>query len=84
MEKYNGKVLQVLGGVVDVQFPPDNIPDLFEALEINNDDGTKIILEVQKQLANSAVRCISWHQRMDFKEAFMPFVRIILSKFQLD
>ncbi|PKO11002.1 MAG: F0F1 ATP synthase subunit beta [Chloroflexi bacterium HGW-Chloroflexi-2] len=59
MEKNNGKVLQVLGGVVDVQFPPDNIPDLFEALEINNDDGTKIILEVQKQLANSAVRCIS-------------------------
>jgi len=59
MEKNNGKVLQVLGGVVDVQFPPDNIPDLFEALEIINDDGTKIILEVQKQLANSAVRCIS-------------------------
>jgi F-type H+-transporting ATPase subunit beta len=59
MEKNNGKVLQVLGGVVDVQFPPDNIPEVFEALEINNGDGTKIILEVQKQLANSAVRCIS-------------------------
>lgn len=59
MEKNNGKVLQVLGGVVDVQFPPDNIPDLFEALEIKNDNGTKIILEVQKQLPNSAVRCIS-------------------------
>lgn len=59
MENKNGKVLQVLGGVVDVQFPPDNIPDLFEALEINNGDGTKIILEVQKQLPNSAVRCIS-------------------------
>jgi len=59
MEKNNGKILQVLGGVVDVQFPPDNIPDLFEALEINNNNGTKIILEVQKQLPNSAVRCIS-------------------------
>lgn len=59
MEKNNGKVLQVLGGVVDVQFPPDNIPDLFEALEINNENGSKIILEVQKQLPNSAVRCIS-------------------------
>ncbi|MBW6472717.1 MAG: F0F1 ATP synthase subunit beta [Anaerolineaceae bacterium] len=59
MDKNNGKVLQVLGGVVDVQFPPENIPDLFEALEVNNENGTKIILEVQKQLPNSAVRCIS-------------------------
>ena len=59
MEKNNGKVLQVLGGVVDVQFPPDNLPDLFEALEIKKDDGTKLILEVQKQLPNNAVRCIS-------------------------
>lgn len=59
MEKNNGKVLQVLGGVVDVQFPPDNIPDLFEALEVNNENRTKIILEVQKQLPNGAVRCIS-------------------------
>ncbi|HSM24472.1 MAG TPA: F0F1 ATP synthase subunit beta, partial [Anaerolineaceae bacterium] len=59
MEKNNGKVLQVLGGVVDVQFPPDNLPDLFEALEIMKDDGTKLILEVQKQLPNNAVRCIS-------------------------
>lgn len=59
MEKTNGKVLQVLGGVVDVQFTTDNIPDLFEALEVYNDAGSKIILEVQKQLPNSAVRCIS-------------------------
>lgn len=59
MDKINGKVLQVLGGVVDVQFTTENIPDIFEALEVNNDDGSKIILEVQKQLPNNAVRCIS-------------------------
>ncbi len=59
MEKINGKVLQVLGGVVDVQFTSENIPDLFEALEVNYDDGSKIILEVQKQLPEGAVRCIS-------------------------
>ncbi len=59
MDKKNGKILQVLGGVVDVQFSPDNIPDIFEALEVIIDDGSKIILEVQKQLPNSAVRCIS-------------------------
>ncbi len=59
MDKKSGKVLQVLGGVVDVQFSPENIPDIFESLEINNDNGSKIILEVQKQLPDSVVRCIS-------------------------
>ncbi|MDX9850033.1 MAG: F0F1 ATP synthase subunit beta [Anaerolineaceae bacterium] len=59
MEMKSGKVLQVLGGVVDVQFSPENIPDIFESLEIENDNGSKIILEVQKQLPDSVVRCIS-------------------------
>lgn len=59
MEKENGKILQVLGGVVDVQFSLNNIPDLFEAIEVHNQDGSKLILEVQKQLPNNAVRCIS-------------------------
>ncbi|MDO9085945.1 MAG: F0F1 ATP synthase subunit beta [Anaerolineaceae bacterium] len=59
MEKNNGKILQVLGGVVDVQFSPNNIPDLYEAIEVQSKDGSKLILEVQKQLPDSAVRCIS-------------------------
>ena len=29
-----GKVVQVLGGVVDVQFPPDHLPNIYDALEI--------------------------------------------------
>lgn len=59
MEKNIGKIIQVLGGVVDVQFSPDSLPDLFEALEVENEDGSKLLLEVQKQLPNNAVRCIS-------------------------
>jgi F-type H+-transporting ATPase subunit beta len=59
MEKNKGKIIQVLGGVVDVQFSPDSLPDLFEALEVENEDGSKLLLEVQKQLPNNAVRCIS-------------------------
>jgi F-type H+-transporting ATPase subunit beta len=59
MENNNGKILQVLGGVVDVQFSPNNLPDLFEALEVKKDDGSTLILEVQKQLPGNAVRCIS-------------------------
>jgi F-type H+-transporting ATPase subunit beta len=59
MDNKNGKVIQVLGGVVDVKFPHDNIPDLFEALEVQLANGTKIILEVQKQLQDGVIRCIS-------------------------
>jgi F-type H+-transporting ATPase subunit beta len=59
MEKNSGKVIQVLGGVVDVQFPPGNLPDLFEALEVKLEGDSKLILEVQKQLPNNAVRTIS-------------------------
>lgn len=59
MDHKNGIVLQVLGGVVDVQFSSENIPDLFEALEVTISDQNKIVLEVQKQLPDNIVRCIS-------------------------
>lgn len=59
MENGNGKVIQVQGGVVDVQFPATNLPVLYEALEITTEDGGTLILEVQKQLPENWVRCIS-------------------------
>ena len=59
MNQENGKVVQVQGGVVDIQFPSTNLPDIFEAIEITKDKGETIILEVQKQLVDNWVRCIS-------------------------
>ncbi|MBP1706559.1 MAG: atpD [Chloroflexi bacterium] len=53
-----GKVVQVIGTVVDVEFPPDQLPALFNAIEINS-DGTKIILEAESHLPNDWVRCVS-------------------------
>jgi F-type H+-transporting ATPase subunit beta len=44
--------------VVDVQFPPDELPPLFTALEIPR-DGSKIVLEVQGHISNNWVRCLS-------------------------
>jgi len=52
------KVAQVVGSVVDVQFPPDELPPLFTALEIPR-DGSKIVLEVQAHISNNWVRCLS-------------------------
>ncbi len=53
-----GKVAQVIGTVVDVEFPPDELPALFNAIEITTGDG-KIVLEVQDHLGNNWVRCLA-------------------------
>ncbi len=53
-----GKVAQVIGTVVDVEFPPDGLPALFNAIEIPMATG-KIVLEVQGHMGNNWVRCLS-------------------------
>jgi len=60
MERQNsGHVVQIQGGVVDVEFPAGELPDIYEAVEISLDGGEKLILEVQKHLPNNSVRTIS-------------------------
>ena len=53
-----GKVAQVIGTVVDIEFPPDELPALYNAIEIPR-DGEKIILEVQQHVGNNWVRCLA-------------------------
>jgi len=53
-----GKVVQVIGTVVDVEFPPEGLPALFNAIEIPR-DGSKLVLEAQEHLGNNWVRCLA-------------------------
>jgi F-type H+-transporting ATPase subunit beta len=53
-----GKVVQVIGTVVDIEFPPDELPALFNAIEITR-DGSKIVLEAQEHTGNNWVRCLA-------------------------
>lgn len=53
-----GKVVQVIGTVVDVEFPPDELPGIFNALSIDN-NGEKLILEVEQHVGNNWVRCLA-------------------------
>ncbi len=53
-----GKVIQVIGTVVDVEFPPDQLPALFNAIEVNTESG-KIVLEAEEHLPNNWIRCVS-------------------------
>jgi len=53
-----GKVAQVIGTVVDIEFPPDELPALYSAIEIPSDGG-KVVLEAQEHIGNNWVRCLA-------------------------
>ncbi len=55
----NGTVVQVLGPVVDVQFPPDELPEIYYALEVVPEGGDPLTLEVQQHLGNDWVRTVA-------------------------
>jgi F-type H+-transporting ATPase subunit beta len=59
MDKATGKTVQILGGVVDCEFPADHLPAIFEAVEVERTEGEPLILEVQKHLGGNWVRCIA-------------------------
>jgi F-type H+/Na+-transporting ATPase subunit beta len=54
-----GRILQITGPVVDVQFPADMLPEIYNALEVTKDDGTVLTLETQSHLGNDAVRSVA-------------------------
>ena len=59
MGKATGRVVQILGGVVDVEFPDGQIPELFEAIYVDRIGKPPLVLEVQKDLGDNWVRCLA-------------------------
>jgi F-type H+-transporting ATPase subunit beta len=53
-----GKVIQIIGAVVDIQFPQSHLPKLLSAIEIDF-DGKKLIVEVAQHIGDDVVRCIA-------------------------
>ena len=53
-----GKVIQVIGTVIDIEFPQEELPKIYNAIEVNQ-DGDKIVLEVQHHIGNNWVRCLA-------------------------
>ena len=53
-----GKIVQVIGTVVDVEFPPDGMPLVFNALETTVGD-ERLVLEVEQHIGNNWVRCLA-------------------------
>ena len=58
MEKNIGKIVQVIGPVVDIRFSEENLPELLNAIEIKRGEDT-IVVEVSQHIGDDTVRCIS-------------------------
>src|SRR4030065_451394 len=56
MAMANGKIVQIIGAVVDAEFPRDNMPKVYDALRV---DSAKLTLEVQQQLGDGGVNWIA-------------------------
>ncbi|MBR6338419.1 MAG: F0F1 ATP synthase subunit beta [Ruminococcus sp.] len=57
-EKNVGKVVQIVGAVVDIKFEKNCLPQLLNAIEIDN-GGTKLVVEVAQHIGDDVVRCIA-------------------------
>ena len=67
-----GKVKQIIGAVIDVQFD-GKLPEIYNALEIQKENGEKLILEVQQHLGEDSVRCIA----MDGTEGLVRGTQVV-------
>ncbi|WP_419831144.1 F0F1 ATP synthase subunit beta [Endozoicomonas atrinae] len=52
----SGRIVQIIGAVIDVEFPRDSVPKVYDALNV---DGNELVLEVQQQLGDGVVRSIA-------------------------
>ncbi len=54
-----GKVLEIVGARVDLDFSEGKLPDILNAVEVERADGTKLVLEVQQHLGENRVRAVA-------------------------
>jgi F-type H+-transporting ATPase subunit beta len=59
MADATGSIVQIQSSVVDVLFPETDMPEIYEALELQTPEQERLVLEVQKHLGNEWVRCVA-------------------------
>ena len=74
MSSLKGKVSQVIGPVVDVAFEKEvELPNIYDALEVFKDNGTRVVLEVQAHVGENSIRAIS----MDSTDGFTRGMEVV-------
>ena len=69
-----GYIVGVMGPVVDVKFPEEELPDIFNALEVvNPQTGQKIVLEVEQLIGDGVVRTVA----MDSTDGLMKGLEVV-------
>ncbi len=77
-EKMAGRIAQIIGPVVDVEFPSGNLPEIYTALVVHLEDGNRVTLEVQQHLGDNIVRAVAMspteglRRRMDVENTGKP------------
>ncbi len=78
MDQKTGTIAQIQSSVVDIEFSEGNIPQIYEALVVQGDNGQELVLEVEKQLENNVVRCVAmdstdgYRRGLEAKRTFAP------------
>ena len=54
-----GRIVQIIGTVLDIEFPPDQLPAIYNAVRIDRADGESLIVEVQQHVGNNWVRALA-------------------------
>ncbi|GAC1656727.1 MAG: F0F1 ATP synthase subunit beta [Candidatus Dormibacteraceae bacterium] len=62
-----GRVSQVIGAVVDVQFPAGNLPNILDAVVVKTRDGREVVMEVEQEIGDNSVRCIAMQTTDGFR-----------------
>jgi hypothetical protein len=79
-EEVKGKIVQVIGTVVDIRFPSDNLPPIYGAIYVTNptinDKPDNLILEVAQHVGDSTVRQSPWKPLMVYFAARMLHIRV--------
>ncbi len=68
-----GKVVQIIGVVIDVEFKDGNLPAILNSLEIEREDGNRLVLEVAQHLGENRVRAIA----MDFTDGLSRGTQVV-------
>lgn len=72
--RVEGRVVQVMGAVIDVEFPPDKLPDIYSAVEVPMEgQEDSLVAEVQQHLGNDWVRCVAMSSTDGLKRGSAAF-----------
>ena len=54
-----GIIRQIIGAVVDVEFPEGHLPEIYNAIRVEKADGSRVVMEAMQHLGNDEVRCVA-------------------------